>query len=68
MKLQYISDAQGRHTAVIITIAELNNLMEKHQDLKSLGKPKAKPSDFFVTLRQEAGEKMQEYVSQSRTE
>jgi hypothetical protein len=36
MELQYISDNEGRHTAVIIPIAEWNNITEKHKDLKEL--------------------------------
>jgi hypothetical protein len=38
------------------------------QILKPLGKPKVKPSDFFGTLSKKEGEKMQEYVTQSRNE
>lgn len=68
MNVQYLSDAQGRHTAIVIPIEEWNTLTAKHEDLKMLEKPKRKPSDFFGTLSQEVGEKMQEYVTQSRNE
>ncbi len=72
MDLQYISDTQGRHTAVVIPIDEWNNLTKKHQDLKLLEKPEhdteKKPSDFFGTLSKENGEKMQAYVTESRNE
>jgi hypothetical protein len=72
MDLQYISDTQGKHTAVVIPIDEWNNLTAKHQDLKLLEKPeqltKKKPSDFFGTLIKEDAEKMQAYVTQSRNE
>jgi hypothetical protein len=73
MDLQYISDTQGKHTAVIIPIEEWNNITEKHQDLKMLEKPekktiKAKPSDFIGTLSKEDGEKMQNDIEESRKE
>ncbi|WP_435357244.1 hypothetical protein [Emticicia sp. SJ17W-69] len=68
MNLQYVSDEQGRHTAVIIPIEEWNEMKAKHQDLQSWEKPKVKPSDFFGTLSKEDGEKMQKYVTQSRNE
>ncbi|WP_262507383.1 hypothetical protein [Spirosoma radiotolerans] len=40
MNIQYISDAQGRHTAIVIPIEEWNNITAKHQDLKLLENPK----------------------------
>lgn len=72
MDLQYISDTQGRHTAVVIPIEEWNNITAKHEDLKLLEKPeqnqRKKPSDFFGTLGKEEGEKMQAYITESRKE
>ncbi|PWK27407.1 hypothetical protein LV89_01720 [Arcicella aurantiaca] len=73
MDLQYISDTEGRHTAVVIPIEEWNNITAKHEDLKHLETSKSqsirqKPSDFFGTLSKEEGEKMQAYVTQSRNE
>jgi len=68
MNVQYLSDAQGRHTAIVIPIEEWNTLTAKHEDLKTLEKPRQKPSHFFGTLSQEEGEKMQEHVTQSRNE
>jgi hypothetical protein len=73
MDLQYISDTEGRHTAVVIPIEEWNNITAKHEDLKRLESPKSqlvtqKPSDFFGTLSKEEGKKMQSYVTQSRNE
>ena len=43
MDLQYISDSNGKHTAVIIPIDEWNNITTKHQDLKTLDEPKKNP-------------------------
>jgi len=36
MDLQYISDANGNHTAVIIAIEDWQNLTSKHDDLREL--------------------------------
>ena len=73
MELQYISDAQGRHTAVIIPIEKWQTITAKHQDLKELERPepatnRLRPSDFFGTISEEECNKMQEYVTQSRNE
>ncbi|AUD03720.1 hypothetical protein [Spirosoma pollinicola] len=68
MNVQYLSDAQGRHTAIVIPIEDWNSITAKHQDLKTLEALKRKPSDFFGTLSHEEGEKMQEHVTQSRNE
>ncbi|WP_080055337.1 hypothetical protein [Spirosoma aerolatum] len=68
MDVQYLSDAQGRHTAIVIPIEEWNTITAKHQDLKALEKPSRKPSDFFGTLSAEEGKKIQEYITQSRKE
>ena len=68
MNLQYISDARGRHTAVVIPIEEWNNITAKHEDLKELEKPKMKPSDFRGAISKETAEAMIQYVEQSRNE
>lgn len=68
MSVQYLSDAQGRHTAIVIPIEEWNTLAAKHEDLKDLEKPRQKPSDFFGTLDSEEGQKLQDYVLNSRNE
>jgi hypothetical protein len=39
MDLQYLSDAQGRHTAVVIPIEDWNNITIKHEDLRALESP-----------------------------
>lgn len=73
MNVQYLSDAQGRHTAIVIPIEEWQTITARHPDLETLEKPqqdtnRRKPSDFFGTLSPEVAEKMQEYVTQSRQE
>lgn len=73
MDLQYISDTQGRHTAVVIPIEDWNNLTLKHQDLKALEKPKAesslkKPSDFFGILSKQEADTFEKHTQQIRNE
>ena len=74
MELQYISDDAGNHTAVIIPIAEWNNITAKHEDLKELvsdpekKSSKKKPSDFVGTISNEEAEKLRKHVEQSRNE
>ena len=68
MDLQYLSDEQGRHTAVQIPIDEWNKLKEENQIFREYEKKKKKPSDFFGTLNIEEGEKMQQYIIESRNE
>lgn len=72
MSLQYISDAKGRHTAVIISIDDWNALKAKHKDLEesleAVEKPKQKPSDFRGAISKETAEKMIADLEQSRNE
>ena len=72
MALQYISDNAGRHTAVIIPIAEWNDITAKHQDLKELMEesvpPKNNAARFRGILTNEETEKYHQYIKQSRTE
>ena len=70
MDLQYLSDEQGRQTAVQIHIPidEWNKIKEENEVFRNLGTKKRKPSDFFGTLNIEEGEKMQKYLIKSRNE
>lgn len=69
MDLQYISDTEGRHTAVVIPIEEWNNLTAKHQDLKDLEKPEKKLSEKYAgKLPSNVAEDLQNYVTKSRNE
>ncbi|EHQ24729.1 hypothetical protein [Mucilaginibacter paludis] len=72
MSLQYISDNEGNHTAVLIPIDEWELLTSKYRDLKLMEKPKvvnhSKLSDFAGTLPKDVAEQMQEYIKQSRDE
>ena len=72
MPIQYISDNEGNHTAVLIPISEWELITNRHEDLKLMEKPikinGAKPSDLAGTLPKEVAEQMQEYIKRSRDE
>jgi hypothetical protein len=72
MPIQYISDNEGKHTAVLIPINEWELITTKHNDLKELETPSKvnspKPSDFVGTLPKDIASQMQEYVRRSREE
>jgi hypothetical protein len=72
MALQYLSDATGKPTAVVIPIKDWEILKEKHQDLQLLEKPasgsKKKPSDFRGSITKEMAQELNQYVEQSRRE
>jgi hypothetical protein len=46
MDLQYLSDTQGRHTAIVIPIEDWNNLTQTYQGLKALEEPVKKCCSF----------------------
>ena len=72
MPLQYITDAAGTHTAVLIPINEWEILTHKYNDLKNLEtpitKPKTKLSDLAGKLSYETADAMLSYVGESRAE
>ena len=69
MNVQYLSDAQGRHTAIVIPIEEWNTIAARHEDLKMLEKPKQKLSEKYAgKLPTHIADELQAYVTQSRTE
>lgn len=73
MALQYISDNAGKHTAVIIPIAEWNNITAKHEDLKKLENTvevnrKRNPSDFVGCISKETALKMISDIEQNRND
>lgn len=72
MSLQYVSDNEGNHTAVLIPIAEWELLANKHEDLRLLEKPqiatKVKPSDYFGILPNDIADEMHAYIKQSKDE
>lgn len=51
MDLQYfLSDTNGRHTAVVIPIEDWNNITTKHKDLKALESPYS--SEFVAKIEE----------------
>ena len=73
MDLQYLSDIEGKHTAVVIPIEEWNMITAKHHDLKSLEKPRKKnntikPSSFRGAISQETTDDLLLYSEKARTE
>ena len=68
MDLQYLSNTQGKHTAVVIPIDEWNNITAKHQDLKDLEIPKSNASRFKGLLTREEADKYHSYLKQARSE
>ena len=72
MDLQYISDTQGRHTAVVIPIEEWNNITAKHEDLKILERvadvSTKNAARFKGILNNEEADKYTAYLNQARNE
>lgn len=68
MDLQYLSDTQGNHTAVVIPIDQWNTIKAKHQDLKILEMPKNNASRFKGLLTTEEANKYHSYLKQARDE
>jgi len=72
MPLQYITDASGRQTAVMIPIDEWKRLTLEHEDLKQLEtenvKPKIKLSSLAGKLSDKTANAMLSYVEESRND
>lgn len=72
MPLQYVTDTDGTHTAVLIPINEWELITRKYEDLKSLEttvpKPKLKLSELAGKLSYQTAENMLNYVAEGRNE
>lgn len=72
MPLQYITDANGKHTAVLISIEEWEEMTNRHADLKQLEKSYSKPavklSDLVGKLSAQTADAMHKYIEESRNE
>ncbi len=71
MDLQYLSDEQGRQTAVQIPIDEWNKLTEENEVFRKYENKKTvkkKPSDFRGAISKKTADQLLEYVTQARTE
>ena len=71
MDLQYLSDEQGRQTAVQIPIDEWKKLTEENESFREYEKKKSlkkKPSDFRGAISKNTVEQLLQYATQARTE
>lgn len=70
MDVQYLSDAQGNHTSVLIPIEDWNIIKDRYEELKARkkSKNKNKPSDFEGCISKETAERMNADIEQSRNE
>jgi hypothetical protein len=71
MDIQYLSDEQGRHTAVQIPIDEWKKLTEESEVFRNYENKKSvkkKPSDFRGAISKKTANQLLEYVTQARTE
>jgi predicted aminopeptidase len=68
MDIQYLSDEQGRQTAVQIPIDEWNKLTAEHEVFRNYEQKKKKPSDFRGAISKNTAEQLLQYATQSRTE
>jgi len=73
MPLQYISDVEGNHTAVLIPINEWELIIRRHEDLKKLEIPvnsiqRIKPSDLAGSMPLDIANDFNKYIEESRKE
>ena len=69
MDIQYLSDEQGRHTAVQIPIDEWKKLKEENnifRDYENKKSVKKKPSDFRGAISKNTADQLLQYVEQIR--
>lgn len=73
MPLQYISDNEGNHTAVLIPITEWELLTRKHADLKKMEQPKnnaptKKASEYAGTMPAEIAKAFSKHIEDDRNQ
>jgi hypothetical protein len=69
MDIQYLSDEQGRHTAVQIPIDEWKKLTEENEVFRNFEKKqsvKKKPSDFRGAISKNTAQQLLQYIEQTR--
>jgi hypothetical protein len=66
MDIQYLSDEQGRYTAVQIPIDKWNKLTQENEAFRNFEKKKKKPSDFRGAISKSTAEQLSEYIEQTR--
>jgi hypothetical protein len=68
MELQYVSDSEGHHTAVIVPIEEWKKISSSHKEQSKTTLTKKKPSEFRGIFSKEEGEKINAYINKARSE
>ena len=71
MDIQYLSDEQGRQTAVQIPIDEWKKLTAENEVFRDYEKKKSvkkKPFDFREIISKNTAEQLLQYATQARTE
>lgn len=72
MNLQIVQDSNGQNTGVFVPINDWNEIILKHQDLKTLvtfeQTNKMKLSELIGSLSNETAESMKNYVADSRND
>ena len=68
MGTQYLSDEQGKRTAVQIPIQDWNKLIEESKTFRNSEKDKSsqkKPSDFRGAISKDTADQLLQYVEQA---
>ena len=68
MDVQYVSDAQGNTTSVLIPIEDWNKIKDRYEEVKKAENPKKKPSDFEGCISKETAERMISDIEESRNQ
>ncbi len=68
MDVQYVSDAQGNPTSVLIPIEDWNKIKDRYEEVKQAEKPKKKPSDFRGSISSETAIELNAHIEKSRNE
>ena len=69
MGILYLSDEQGKRTAVQIPIQDWNKLIEESKTFRNSEKDKSsqkKPSDFWGAISKNTTDQLLQYVEQAR--
>ena len=69
MNIQYLSDEQGRRTAVQIPIEDWNKLIEENKTFRDFERNNSlqkKPSDYRGAMSKNTADQLLQYVEQTR--
>ncbi|WP_257670961.1 hypothetical protein [Parapedobacter tibetensis] len=74
MPLQYLSDASGKQTAVVIPLTDWNRLKSKFRGIEQTinaglsSSKRTKPSDFRGSISKETAKDINHYIDESKKE